>query len=92
MTALISVGCHTYIEKPLRLLDIDAPEVRGEERPMGLISKQALLERLDHQQVVINTFLDSGDKYGRLLAVIYHNGESVNQWMIDKGYAKPYGV
>lgn len=90
VTVLLSVGCHTMIEKPIRLLDIDAPEIRGEERPLGLVSKAALLERLDHKQIILNTYLDRDDKYGRLLGVIYLNGENINQWLLDNGYAKPY--
>ena len=30
------------------------------------------------------------DKYGRLLAEIYYEGESINQWLIDNKYAFEY--
>ena len=31
------------------------------------------------------------DKYGRLLVEIFIDNESINNWLIEKGYAKKYG-
>jgi endonuclease YncB( thermonuclease family) len=39
---------------------------------------------------VVQVECDDLDKYGRLLTVIYIDGENVNQWLIDNDYAFAY--
>lgn len=92
-TANISLGC--FVNKSpvkLRLFGINAPEIRGEERPMGLIAREALKSKVQGKQVILNTYLDRDDKYGRLLAVIYVDGLNINDWLVSNGYAIPYMV
>ena len=61
---------------------------------MGLESKKYLADRLKTaKNIVIKTEkLDSSEKYGRILAWLYIDGEgnSVNHEMIEKGYAWGY--
>ncbi len=40
--------------------------------------------------VVIATYKDPGDKYGRWLAEVFDGNVSLNQLMISSGHAKPY--
>ena len=90
----IDLGCKVWIRnEPLRLLGIDAPEIRGEERPRGLVSRDFLRELILGKEVFIRTLKDRKGKYGRYLAEIYLEGEdrSVNQIMIDSGMAEDYG-
>lgn len=91
VTADIDLGFHTILRRmKLRLNGIDTPEIRGEERPDGLTARQALVDRVFGKEVVIRTFKDRQEKFGRYLADIYLEGESINQWLIEQGHAVSY--
>jgi micrococcal nuclease len=92
VTALVDLGFHIQIEMNLRLYGIDTPEVRGEDRPQGLIARDYLANLILHHDVVIRTIKDKQEKYGRYLAVIYLDELDVNQAMIDNGYAVEYMI
>jgi len=73
---------------PLRLLDVDAPEMNaggGEARDWAK-------ERLEGEEVkvLINPKNRVG-KYGRLLGKIFHRGMDLGQEMIYLGLVKPFG-
>lgn len=77
----------------LRLAGIDAPELRTEE---GQDSKRHLIAIMP-AQVLLKTIkpprgtADRRGKYGRLLASVFTlDGRSINQQMIDDGFAAPY--
>lgn len=81
----------------LRLLGIDAPEVRGAEREQGLITRDWLREILPKgKEVTIRTKKDSKGKYGRYLAEIFVTdfpsmegvSVNVNKMMVQLGYAE----
>src|SRR5215207_4296576 len=84
--------------EPLRLLNLDAPEVYGEEKPLGIVSRDALRDRILGKAIVLRTVKpvdpivnhDKRDKYGRYLAVIWDEFGCVNDWLIEAGYAVPY--
>ena len=91
ITVDIDLGFFTWIKgQTIRLTGIDAPEIRGDERPDGLISANALRVRILDKEVILATQKDSKGKYGRWLATVYLGGENINQWLLDEGYAKPY--
>ncbi len=91
-------------DEPLRLLGINAPEVRGAERELGLVSRDALRERVMGKLVYLRTVKptaanfpgqDMRDKYGRYLATIWdeiwdEDGKSINAWMVESGFATTY--
>jgi len=79
-----------------RLLGIDTPELRGEERPEGLKSKQRLCELILGKQIAIETYKDKTGKYGRWLVTIWDLDEqlgwvNINELLLSEGYAKIYG-
>jgi endonuclease YncB( thermonuclease family) len=86
--------------EPIRLYGIDAWEISGEERPAGLVARDALLSRLKLGKVVlIRTIKPSAstvpqaeiaDKYGRWLAIVWDEIGNVNDWLVEKGYARSY--
>lgn len=86
------MGCFIKREEvKIRLKGINTPELRGDTREAGLIARDALRTLILGKKVVINTYLDRTDKYGRLLGIIYtEDGLNVNQWLIDNGYAVAY--
>ena len=75
----------------IRLLGIDTPELRGEEREAGLEAKKALMDLIMGKTVTIVTEKDKTGKYGRYLGTIFLDNTNINLWMLDHGYAKPYG-
>jgi micrococcal nuclease len=93
VTAIIDLGLGVSIKRKLRLYGINTPELRGEEREQGIISRNWLRSRLNScEQVYIQTIKDKNGKYGRLLAVLYvdNNPVSINEEMINKKLAKQY--
>jgi micrococcal nuclease len=84
----------TKIEK-LRLGYINAPEMKGEEHASGLLTRDWLRARLEeaisnNALVTVKTFKDLKEKYGRYLAVIFIDGISINEEMLQEGLASKY--
>lgn len=91
VTADVDLGFKTWRRgEKLRLVGIDAPEVRGEERLEGLKSRDALRERILGKNVIICTIKDKTGKFGRYLAEIYLDDENINKWLVENSYAQPY--
>ena len=75
----------------VRLNGIDSPEMRGSssnEKQHALQSRDALKEII--MDKIITLDITGLEKYGRILATVYHNGENMNQWMLDNRFAIPY--
>ena len=91
---VIDCGFDIHTRQRMRLARIDAPEVRGEERPEGLKSK-AFLEDFLHgiDQVLVTTLKDKG-KFGRYIAeiVVIKDGEMINlsDKLLEEGLAEEY--
>ena len=91
VTANIDLGFRTWRRgEKLRLWGIDAPEVRGESRPEGLKSRDALRERVLGKSVIVCTIKDKTGKYGRYLAEIFLDDVNINHWLMEAGHAGPY--
>ena len=92
---LLDVGFHTYLRKRLRFMDIDTWEVRGEERPKGLIAKDRLIELIESSdKVYVQTVMDARGKYGRVLAWVWTEKDeiltNVNEILLLEGHATEY--
>lgn len=75
----------------VRLLGIDAPEVTGNTREAGLKTRDWLAKQCLGKIIILETPLDSREKYGRLLGELWTEEEvSLNQQMINLGLAIPY--
>lgn len=91
VTVDIDLGFGVVLKnQKMRLLRINAPEVRGEQRPEGLKSRDALRNKIANKWVKIKTQKDKKGKYGRWLAEIWHEEECVNDWLIKEGHAILY--
>jgi len=88
ITVLADLGFKVTIKQTIRLYGLNTPEIRGEERPDGLISRDRLRERILDMDVVIKTMKDKKGKYGRYIAEIYLEDENINEWLITEGLAK----
>lgn len=95
ITATVDYGFKLRQTNKFRLLGIDTPELRGDTLEEARVARDALREVLADADKVYIRSVGRG-KYGRYLADIYaYWGDHVvhvNQWMIDEGYAKPYGA
>jgi micrococcal nuclease len=94
---IIDLGFDISFTSRVRLAGIDTPESRTKdlkEKALGLESKEYLKKKLESAtNIVIRTEkVNSSEKYGRILAWLYLDGEtkSVNHEMIEKGYAWGY--
>lgn len=71
----------------IRLYGINTPEVRGEERTEGLISRDYLRKEILGKDVILQTIRDKTGKYGRYLGIVYHEGKNINDWLVEQGLA-----
>jgi len=93
----VDLGFHVQIRERLRLYGINAPEVRGVDRPAGLAATAWLKEYLTEldNEITIRTIRDRKGKYGRYLAILVDNRDpqnsvDINQLMIKVGHAAEY--
>lgn len=86
-TVDLIVDCGFYItrQERVRLLGVDAREVRGADRPWGIEDKAFVQGYLtDHAlperawPLVVETQRDERDKYGRLLATVWVDGKRMS--------------
>ena len=73
-------------------IDINAPEVKGESRTEGLAARNYLRSLLTKKEIVIETYLDDKEKFGRFLAEVWAlNADgvyfNVNDAMVQAGHA-----
>jgi micrococcal nuclease len=75
------------------MVGIDAPEVRGEERPQGLVTTAYLKDRVDDGPLFLRSNGEEG-KYGRVLgSILLAEGDKLidlNKELIAKGLAQEY--
>lgn len=97
ITCDLDLGLNVTLKnQKIRLLGIDTPEIRGEEREMGLISKARVQELILGKEVIISTHKTG--KYGRWLGVIwlFHEFEEESKWininelLLAEGHAEVY--
>lgn len=90
----LDLGCHVWIHRRLRFLEVDAWETRGEEREKGLAAKAYVEQSIaDADRVIVQTEMDAEGKYGRLLAwvhLIFADGSSINlnEALVTKGHGR----
>ena len=91
ITVDIDLGFDVVLKaQKIRLVRINAPEVRGKERPDGLKSRDALRAKIGNRWIKIKTQKDKKGKYGRWLGEIWLEDLCVNDWLISEGLAVLY--
>lgn len=89
ITVDIDLGMHIVLRKvKLRLARINTPEVRGEERELGLVSREWLRDAVLNKQVTIDTFKDKTGKYGRYIVEVYRLRVNINDALVERGLAE----
>lgn len=91
-TVDIDLGFKIHFTEVVRLMGINAPELRGSERPAGLVSRDRLREKVLKQPIYIETVKDSKEKYGRYLGTLFlqlpdGSFENINEWLVAQGLA-----
>ena len=75
-----------------RLLGINAPELRGAERPNGLASRDWLKHKMDTAKSISIETKPSSErqtgKYGRWLITVWADGVNLNDLMVAEGLAR----
>lgn len=89
ITVVVDCGFRISYTTPLRFFGINAPELNTADGKIARDYLGTLIKVGD--TVIIETFKDPQDKYGRWLANIYTAaGVCLNQAMLDSHHAKPY--
>lgn len=91
----LSLGLDIVLEHQwIKFYDIDAWELKKEEREKGLQAKEYLEERLSKGRIEIEIRPEwdknGKEKYGRWLGIIYVDGVNINVEMMETGHAKKY--
>lgn len=100
-TCDIDLGFYTTLRhQKLRLLGVDTPELRGDERELGLISKQFVEDNILGKTVTLTTTKNRrGDEhkgsFGRWLGKIEYiddsgNSHDLSTQLLDLGLAVTY--
>lgn len=87
VTALVDLGLDVTKLEKVRLSGIDAPELNTEA---GKRSRDFLEKRIKHRTLILITEQDRREKYGRLLAEIILENQSINEMLVKHGFAKEY--
>jgi micrococcal nuclease len=98
VTCDIDLGFGIVLHKQkIRLFGINAPEMRGSDKPEGTKSRDFLREMILNKKVKLYTIKDAKGKYGRWLGVLYTGTDElgkdtyhiqVNSTLAEKGLAK----
>lgn len=75
------------MKQKIRLYGLNAPEVRGDSKEQGIISRDKLRERILNKEIRLKTIKDKKGKYGRYIATVYLDTENINDWLIETNLA-----
>ena len=94
---LTDLGFRVGWEQRIRLFGIDTYELNDSDsakRALAADGKTYVAARIEGKDVVLNTFKDRGDKYGRWLAVVHYLADDgawheMNEELLSEGLALP---
>lgn len=72
----VDLGFHIHLHERIRLLEIDTPESRGEEKELGRLCGEYARKNFLGKEVIINTW--KTDSFGRWLSELhFQDGSSI---------------
>ncbi|WP_294402666.1 thermonuclease family protein [uncultured Clostridium sp.] len=87
----IDLGFDLWKNARIRFYGINAPEITGVEKPLGIIARDFLIKLTP-----VNSFIKlqtlGQDKFGRWLGIIYKDDLNVNEYLVKEGHAVEYMV
>lgn len=88
----VSLVLRGKLHVSVRVDGVDTPELRGEQKEAGAVAREAVERWLkDHKYDGIEIVFHCRDKYaGRSVADFESNGESLSEFLLEQGLAKPY--
>lgn len=89
----IDLGFFIEVHESFRLYGIDTPEIRGKTRKEGLKAKKHVEDRFAEAKQNdrdITACVHKKGKYGRWLAEIFFDDDSLNEELVEKGLAVEY--
>ncbi|MGB5802612.1 MAG: thermonuclease family protein [Vibrio anguillarum] len=90
ITIKIDLGFKITQEMRIRLDGIDAPELRGQTRELGLLARDYLTKLILNKEITITTVKDTQGKYGRYLGTIFLGDLNINKHLLNKGTVNRY--
>lgn len=88
VTCDIDCGFGVVLKKQkIRLYGLNAPEVRGDSKELGIVTRDKLRERILNKKINLKTIKDKKGKYGRYLGIIYFETENINNWLVENNLA-----
>ncbi|WP_226530219.1 thermonuclease family protein [Metabacillus niabensis] len=78
-------------KETIRLLLVDTPETvhpSKEVQPFGPEASNYMKEKLNGEEIQVELGIGERDKYGRLLAYVYHDNQMINKRLLEKGLAR----
>lgn len=87
---LIDLGFYVMIRTRIRMIGIDAPEIKGKTKEAGAAARDWLAAALERNKATLRVETTKADKYGRLLGHFKCEAGSINDAMISNGHAKFY--
>jgi micrococcal nuclease len=88
---VLDLGFNVRVEIKTRLMGINAPEVRGEEKEKGIETKNWLVDKMKEAQIHNKLFIQSHTeqgKFGRWLITVWSGSINLNKLMVEEGYAR----
>jgi endonuclease YncB( thermonuclease family) len=82
-------------DQNIRIADIDAPETHdygcAAEQALGARATRRLHELVNSGAITLGSIDRDADRYGRKLRLVFVNGKSVGDTLVNEGLARPYG-
>ena len=86
----LDVGLHCHRLERLRLLRVNAPEMRGETKAAGEAALKFVRDWV-YSATAITVQTYKGDAFGRYLAEVWrHDGANLSDDLLANGHAVPY--
>lgn len=91
MDLSVDLGFNIIHNIRVRLLDIDTPEVRGDQKPFGLAAKEAAIQWFNDTDEQFFVETTKTGKYGRWLARIFYREDDDGDEIFLHDYLKDLG-
>ncbi|MBU7591866.1 thermonuclease family protein [Metabacillus halosaccharovorans] len=78
-------------KETIRLLLVDTPETvhpTKQVQPFGPEASNYMKEKLNGEEIQVELGIGERDKYGRLLAYVYHDNQMINKLLLERGLAR----
>ena len=87
ITVDIDLGFNIVLkDQKIRLLGVDTPELRGDEKEKGIAVRDELRKLILNKKIILKTDKDKKGKYGRWLGTVYLDKVNINSLLIKQGY------